>query len=190
MTAIWTTIFVESWRKREQTLLFEWDLGILKDRYEGAERSRFHFMSMYDSNTNVRTKTSTRNRTLAQAENSLFRLFMFTAVGVVVYTLDAPEADAGPVTGAAIAETTLEDLKENFTGKGLYLALIAMAFDIIYRKCSNYFIDEMNFKYAHEHEDYSTFQVFEFGFFNTFFPFGLLAFSPKNIPEVGATDNP
>ena len=40
-------------------------------------------MSMYDSNTNVRTKTSTRNRSIAQAENFLFRLFMAAAVAAI-----------------------------------------------------------------------------------------------------------
>ena len=107
ITAIWTTVFVESWRKREQTLVFEWDLGILKDRYEGAERQEFHFMSMYDSNTNVRTKTSTRNRSIAQAENFLFRLFMAAAVAATIHEVDTPEADDGEVTAAAVATSTL-----------------------------------------------------------------------------------
>ena len=33
--AIWSSMFVESWRKRENFLIFEWDLGIIKDKYSG-----------------------------------------------------------------------------------------------------------------------------------------------------------
>jgi len=33
---IWSTVFVETWRKREAMLVFEWDLQIIKDKYAGV----------------------------------------------------------------------------------------------------------------------------------------------------------
>lgn len=36
--AIWSTFLVESWRTREDMLAFEWDLDILKEKYEGNVR--------------------------------------------------------------------------------------------------------------------------------------------------------
>ena len=103
ITAIWTTFLVESWRKRESTLAFEWDLDILKDKYEGTERQDFLFMNMYDSNTNVRTKTSIRNRDVAKVKNYFFLLFMFAAVALTIYWIDTPEADDEELTAESVA---------------------------------------------------------------------------------------
>ena len=113
-------------------------------------------MSMYDSNTNVRTKTSTRNRSLAQAENFLFKLFMAGAVALTIYVVDTPEADDGPVTAEAVAASTLEDLYSPIGGA---IAVINMVYAEIYGRVSAYFIDAMNFKYQHEFDSVTTNQV-------------------------------
>ena len=60
-------------------------------------------MSMYDSNTNVRTKTSIRNREVAKAMNYIFLLFMFFVVALTIQVIDTPEADEGPVTAESVA---------------------------------------------------------------------------------------
>jgi len=37
-TAIWSTFFVETWRCRQNMLIYEWDLSIIKDKYAGKVR--------------------------------------------------------------------------------------------------------------------------------------------------------
>jgi len=146
ITAIWTTWFVESWRKREQTLFFEWDLGILRERYDGAERPDFHFMSMYDSNTNIRTKTGTRNRSLAKAKQVLFGIFMFGVVGASLSLVDPVEAEDGPLSAEAVAASALQDLTVE-SWKGAVIAILSIVYGKIYASVSDVLIDDMNFKY-------------------------------------------
>ena len=38
MLAFWYTIFIETWKKREESLMFEWDLNILKEKESGQIR--------------------------------------------------------------------------------------------------------------------------------------------------------
>ena len=60
-------------------------------------------MSMYDSNTNVRTKESIRNREVAKAGNFIFRLFMFAVVALTIVFIEGDEDDEGPLTAESVA---------------------------------------------------------------------------------------
>lgn len=36
LLAFWYTMFIETWKKREASLMFEWDLSILKEKDTGV----------------------------------------------------------------------------------------------------------------------------------------------------------
>jgi len=131
---------------------------------------------MYDSNTNVRTKTSIRNQQAAKAYNIIFMLFMFAIVALTIMVIDTPETDDSPLTAESLAESISEDLYQPL---GFLISAIIFIYQMIYSRVSNHLIEGMNFKYQHDFDDTTTIQSFVFNFVNTFFPFCFVAFNPR-----------
>ena len=75
--AIWSTVFVETWKKRERALLFDWDLEIVKFKDQGNVRREFKCVSVYDSDINETTKLDSVNSSYRRYAHYLFVLFMF-----------------------------------------------------------------------------------------------------------------
>ena len=54
--AIWYTVLIETWKKKEAHLMFEWDLNILKEKDVGSIRKGFKYVYKYDSDINIKVK--------------------------------------------------------------------------------------------------------------------------------------
>ena len=77
LMAIWATIFVETWKKRERALLFDWDLEVVKFKDQGNVRRQFKFVKAYDSDVNETSKLDSVNSRWRRYAHYLFVVFMF-----------------------------------------------------------------------------------------------------------------
>lgn len=56
--AIWSSIFVEGWRRKQNRMIFEWDMKSLEDVLQNDERKgKYHYMSQYNSETNTKVRS-------------------------------------------------------------------------------------------------------------------------------------
>ena len=77
LIALWSTVFVETWKKRERALMFEWDLAILKENTTQEIRKNFKFVLKYDSDINEKIKTRPRDTAKYKLYNWIFLLILF-----------------------------------------------------------------------------------------------------------------
>ena len=79
--AIWSTVFVETWKRRERALLADWDLEISRTKGTTIARRAFKYVQIYDSDVNDRIKldTMSENKLYTQLLQYLFVVVMFAA---------------------------------------------------------------------------------------------------------------
>ena len=87
LIALWSTIFIETWKKREEALMFEWDLEILRENTTEEIRKSFNFVLKYDSDINETIKTRPRDTTKYERYNwmFIFAIFIFEIIAQVTF---------------------------------------------------------------------------------------------------------
>lgn len=61
MMAVWATVFIETWKKRQDKLFFEWDLAVIKEKDSSSVRREFRYLHRYDSDVDEIMKSDCAN---------------------------------------------------------------------------------------------------------------------------------
>lgn len=178
--AIWASLFVESWRVKQDKLLFDWDMDTPADVLINDERrGQFKYQKEYNSDVNRKQKKAIGNKKAVKCANLLFTILSIGATaGTMVFFENATADDIASVD----AETIIAQYQQDFFDPmsvvyGFTLTIISK----IYEWITDKFIDAMNFRYRKDHNDARAQQVFFFNCVNMFLPLCYVAFfRPKD----------
>lgn len=179
--AIWSSIFVEGWRRKQNRMIFEWDMKSLEDVLQNDERKgKYHYMSQYNSETNtkVRSEIGEARRQKCQILNHVFNLIMVCAVIAVMVGFDGIFKEIDEITSDVIVNQVITSFFDPMT---IVYALIMELLGIIFEYCTLYFINQRNYRFKQEYHSAISLQLFAFNCLNYFLPLAYIAIRKRNF---------
>ena len=182
---IWASIFVELWKKKEDKLIFEWDLKMLETDLQNEERKeKFQFMYEYNSETNTRVRTET-GATVRACWSCLHYFFNIILLALVVFGIIVFDYFTFNNILPEISELAAPQIVKNFLDwqtvvYSVYIEFVGsiMEWSIVF------FNNRKNYRYKTEYNDNIQIQLFTGYCINFFCPLIYIAFRKRNYQAL------
>lgn len=84
LVSIWATVFVESWKHKQQTLIHLWDLDSIQEILKNDEMKKYKYVNSYCTETHTKQKRPiSQDHRILKVWNALYMLFA-TGISVVL----------------------------------------------------------------------------------------------------------
>ena len=152
LIALWASLFVESWRSKQNRLIFEWDMDTPADVLGNDERiGEFRYQEAYDPDVNKKMKIRVGNFGWIRFFNTLCTLIFIAITFVVVVWFEEQTYD--DVTNID-PEVLMSLYSEEFVDPlSVLYGFILKAIGSVYEWMTDYFIEKMNYRFRKDHNE-------------------------------------
>lgn len=173
--SLWSTVFVESWKNKQHTLIHLWDLDSIQEVLKNDEMKRFKYVNSYCTETHTKQKNPIgQDHTCLKFWNLVYMAFATAiSIALMIYFESITYDEIEDFT----TEVVLNQIKGGFFDPWTLLyALVLMVVDFINNYVVTWFIEKRNYRYKKDYFDSLHLQKFVFGFIGFFLPLGYVAF--------------
>lgn len=184
--AIWATLFVESWKRKQTTIVYLWNCHDTSFSKYDERTEEFKYYEDYNFRTDSLLKVKKIMQPARQLMRSImsyiFLLIVLIAMFFYQYLLKGVKGTFDE-HGNLIVEPTFEEKLIGYTYTAIYSGIVII-FGTMYKKLAAIQTFNDNFQYQKSYDDALINRLFQFNFFNFYMPLLLVAFYTTNYNNL------